>query len=144
MKESRNKKEQVVAVSGYFNPVHKGHIAMFKEARKFGDKLIVILNSDKQVEMKGSKKFMDENERKYILESIGCVDEVVISIDDDPTQCKTLVLLKPHIFANGGDRRSENDLPEAAICREHGIKMVFNVGGEKVQSSSWLLKNVKQ
>ena len=135
--------EKVVVVSGYFNPVHKGHIAMFEEAKKLGTKLIVIINSDKQVEMKGSRKFMDEDERRYIVESIGCVDKAVVSIDEDKTQCKTLAMIKPHLFANGGDRRNENDLPEAAVCKEHEIEMVFNVGGGKVQSSSWLLTDKK-
>lgn len=133
----------VVAVSGYFNPVHRGHISMFKEAKKLGDKLVVILNSDHQVTLKGSKKFMDEQERKYILEAIGCVDGVIISIDKDKTQCRTLSMLKPHLFANGGDRQSETDIPEAAVCKQYGIKMVFNVGGGKVQSSSWLLTDRK-
>ena len=113
--------EKVVAVSGYFNPVHKGHIAMFKEARKLGAKLVVIINSDRQVELKGSKKFMNEEERKYIVESFGCVDEAIVSIDEDKTQCKTLAMVKPHIFANGGDRRNEADLPESAVCKEHGM-----------------------
>lgn len=136
--------EKVVVVSGYFNPVHKGHISMFKEAKKFGNKLIVIINSDKQVEMKGSRKFMDEDERKYIVESFGCVDQAIISIDDDKTQCKTLAMLKPHIFANGGDRRNEDDLPEAAVCKEQNIEMIFNIGGDKVQSSSWLLSKKEE
>ena len=136
--------ERVVAVSGYFNPIHKGHIDLFREAKKLGDKLIVILNNDNQVKMKGSKAFMEEQERKAIIEAIRHVDEVVISIDEDGTQRKTIEKLKPHIFANGGDRRNENDIPEAEICRKYGIQMVFNVGGNKVQSSSWLLAAVTQ
>jgi len=138
-----NEKENsvVVAVSGYFNPVHKGHIAMFKEAKKLGDKLIVIINSDYQRKLKGSKEFMDQEERKYIIESISCVDEAVIAIDQDKTVCQTLAMLKPHIFANGGDRRNLDDIPEAAVCQQHNIQMIFNIGGEKTQSSSWLLGN---
>jgi cytidyltransferase-like protein len=139
------KVEKVVAVSGYFNPIHKGHIELFREARKLGDKLVVIINNDDQVKMKGSKAFMEEQERKAIIEAIRHVDEVVISIDkEDGTQRKTIEMLKPHIFANGGDRRNEGDIPEAEICRKYGIQMVFNVGGNKVQSSSWLLAAVSQ
>jgi len=137
-------KPKVIAVSGYFNPVHRGHISLFNEAKKLGDKLVVILNNDLQVAIKGSQKFMGEQERKEIIENLKSVDEVVISIDEDGTQCATLALLKPDVFANGGDRRNPADLPEAAVCAEHNIKMVFNVGGEKIQSSSWLLGNVKE
>lgn len=138
------KVEKVVAVSGYFNPIHKGHIDLFREARKLGDKLIVIINNDDQVRLKGSTAFMHEQERKVIIEAIRHVDEVVISIDEDKTQCRTLAMIKPHIFANGGDRRNEGDIPEAEICKKYGIEMVFNVGGNKVQSSSWLLSAVSQ
>ena len=87
---------------------------------------------------------LEEQERKAIIEAIRHVDEVMISIDEDGTQRKTIEMLKPHIFANGGDRRNENDIPEAEICRKYGIQMVFNVGGNKVQSSSWLLAAVTQ
>jgi len=139
-----NTKPKVVAVSGYFNPVHRGHISLFSEAKKLGDKLVVILNNDQQVAIKGSQKFMDEQERKEIIENLKPVDEVVISIDKDGTQCATLAMLKPDIFANGGDRRNPADLPEAAICAEHNIQMIFNVGGDKIQSSSWLLNTVKE
>src|SRR3989338_124243 len=133
---------KIVAVSGYFNPIHKGHIELFREAKKLCDKLIVILNNDTQVKLKRSKAFMDEQERKAIIEAIKYVDEVFISVDEDGTQRKTLQLLQPHIFANGGDRRNENDIPETDVCRKHSIQMVFNVGGNKVQSSSWLLSAV--
>jgi len=133
-------KEIIVTVSGYFNPIHRGHISMFKAAKALGDKLIVILNNDKQVEIKGSQKFMSQWERKEIIEAIRHVDGVFISVDEDGTQCKSLEFLKPDIFANGGDRRETSDIPEAKVCEERGIKMIFNVGGEKVQSSSWLLK----
>ncbi len=129
-----------VVVSGYFNPVHQGHVAMFEEAKKLGDRLVVIINSDKQRELKGSKEFMKEDERKFIVESIRHVNQAVVAIDEDKTVCQTLALIKPTIFANGGDRRNENEIPESRVCQEHGIKMIFNVGGGKIQSSSWLLK----
>jgi phosphomannomutase len=133
------KKQVVVAVSGYFNPLHKGHVKLFEEAKKLGDKLVVIINSDKQRAIKGSKEFMNESERKIIVEAIRHVDEAIISIDEDGTQCKTLEMLKPDIFANGGDRKAPEDLPESTVCRKNNIELVFDVGGNKVQSSSWLL-----
>jgi len=139
----KNKKEIIVAVSGYFNPVHIGHIRMFKRAKKIGDKLIVIVNNDNQVKLKGSVQFMNEKERMEIISALKLVDKVILSIDKDKTVCKTLKLIKPHIFANGGDRNQKN-IPEVDICKEINCKMIFNVGrGGKIQSSSWLLKNIQ-
>lgn len=139
----KNKKEIIVAVSGYFNPVHIGHIRMFKRAKKIGDKLIVIVNNDNQVKLKGSVQFMNEKERMEIISALKLVDKVILSIDKDKTVCKTLKLIKPHIFANGGDRNQKN-IPEVDICKEINCKMIFNIGrGGKIQSSSWLLKNIQ-
>lgn len=135
----RADKEIIVAVSGYFNPVHIGHIRLFEAAKKIGTKLVVIVNNDKQVKLKGSVLFMDEMERIRIISALAMVDNVILAIDRDRTVCETLKLIKPDIFANGGDR-TRNNIPEDAICKELGIKMIFNVGGEKTQSSSWLLK----
>jgi len=133
----RNKK--TICVSGYFNPVHKGHIRYLKEAKKLGDRLVVIVNNDKQVKIKGSKPFMDEHERLEIVSAIKCVDEALIAIDKDGTVVQTLKLIKPDIFAKGGDRTLEN-IPEKEICEKLGIKIVEGVGGGKIQSSSKLLK----
>ncbi len=139
----KNKKEIIVAVSGYFNPVHIGHIRMFKRAKKIGDKLIVIVNNDNQVKLKGSVQFMNEKERMEIISALKLVDKVILSIDKDKTVCKTLKLIKPHIFANGGDRKLDN-IPEVDICKAINCKMIFNIGrGGKIQSSSWLLKNIQ-
>lgn len=132
-------KETVVVVSGYFNPIHSGHIKMFQQAKKLGDKLIVIINNDKQVQLKGSIPFMNEKERAFIVQNIQDVDSSIISIDQDKTVCNTLKHINPHIFANGGDRFSDN-VPEKKTCEELGIEMVFNIGGDKTQSSSWLIK----
>ncbi len=136
----RKDKEIVVAVSGYFNPVHIGHIRMFEEAKQLGTKLVVIVNNDEQVKLKGSFPFMNEKERMEIIAAFAPVDNVVLAVDKDRSVCKTLELIKPDIFANGGDR-NKNNIPEVATCNAIGCKMVFNVGGGKVQSSSWLLKN---
>jgi len=139
---TRKKQAVVVAVSGGFDPVHVGHVRMFKEARALGDKLVVILNNDNWLKKKKGKNFMPEAERKELIESLSCVDEVVITTHpEDPKDvsvCDALRMVRPHIFANGGDRTHDN-IPEVALCKELGIEMVFNIGGGKVQSSSWLL-----
>jgi cytidyltransferase-like protein len=135
-------KVRTVAVSGYFNPLHKGHIALFREARALGDRLVVIVNNDKQVALKGAHPFMSAIERAEIVSALRDVDEAIIAVDNDQTVCKTIEMIKPHIFANGGDRRSALDIPEAEICRRLGICMIFEIGGKKTQSSSWLLSKV--
>lgn len=133
-----------VAVSGGFDPIHIGHVRMIREASRLGD-VVVILNSDKFLMNKKGFAFMSFEERKEILESIEGVSEVIACIDEDHTVCETLAQLKPHIFANGGDRKNEDDIPEYEICIKHNIEMVFNVGqGGKIQSSSELVKKVKK
>jgi len=134
-------KKIVVAVSGYFNPLHVGHLEMLKEAKKLGDYLVVIINNDKQVELKGSVPFMNEADRVKIVKAIRWVDEAFISIDKDGAQCESLRKIKPNIFANGGDRNKKN-IPEDAVCEELNIRMIDNVGGGKIRSSSILLKKV--
>jgi len=129
-----------VAVSGGFDPLHFGHIDYFEKAKKLGDKLVVILNSDDFLKKKKGYIFMPFEQRKKIIESIKYVDKVIECIDKDQTVCQTLRMLKPDIFAKGGDRILENT-PEKEVCQTLGIKMVFGVG-EKVQSSSWLINKV--
>lgn len=146
MKKNKNKEPKVVAVSGGFDPLHIGHIRMFQEAKKLGDKLIVILNNDNWFEVKGKPVFMSHHERKEIIEALECVDEVVITGHkkgtNDISVCKELLKVKPHIFANGGDRKPDWDpVPEVEICEKFGIRMIYNVGrGGKIRSSSKLLK----
>lgn len=134
-----------VVISGGFDPVHIGHLRMMKEAKKLGDKLIVILNNDNFLMNKKGFAFMPQNERAEIIEGFDCVDEVFISIDQDSTVKESLKKLsenqKLNIFANGGDRKNEEDIPETKICKDLGIEMVFNVGGGKIQSSSELVKS---
>lgn len=127
----------VVAASGYFNPLHKGHVEYLEKAKSLGDYLIVIINNDKQRELKGAKEFMDENERMVIVSALRCVDEVRLCMDLDISVCKTLAHIKPNIFAKGGDRYS-SEIPESKICNDLGIKIVDGLG-DKIQSSSKLL-----
>ena len=96
---------KVVAISGYFDPIHVGHLEYINMAKKLGDKLIVIVNNNYQCELKKGKPFMDEKDRVTIVSSIKNVDEVFLSIDEDKTVCATLQKIKPDIFANGGDRK---------------------------------------
>jgi len=131
----------IVAVSGYFDPLHVGHIEYFKLARDLGDKLVVILNNDKQAALKKGKSFMPLEERKTILEAIRYVDEVFVSIDNDTSVRKSLKYIRPDIFANGGDRY-EYEIPEAKTCLDYNIKMVDGLG-KKIQSSSDLIKGDK-
>lgn len=138
------KKDKIVAVSGGFDPVHIGHIRMFQDAKKLGDKLLVILNNDNWLMKKKGFVFMPEKERKEVIEAIECVDAVVLTEhvknDFDTSVCYELQKYLPDIFANGGDRKQEN-IPEVFTCKQRGIKMVFNVGaGGKIQSSSELVK----
>jgi D-beta-D-heptose 7-phosphate kinase/D-beta-D-heptose 1-phosphate adenosyltransferase len=130
--------ETKVAISGYFDPLHIGHLEYIELAKKLGDKLIVILNNDKQAKIKKGKEFMPQEERKKILEALKYVDEVFLSIDEDATVCKSLETIKPNIFANGGDRFI-HEIPESKICKELNIKIIDGLG-DKIQSSSWLIK----
>jgi len=132
-----------VCVSGGFDPLHIGHVRLINEAKKFGDKLIVILNNDNWLMKKKGFKVMCEEDRKEILESLRSVDEVVITKhepgSEDKSVCESLREVHPDIFANGGDRKEDN-IPEYQLCDELGIQMEFNVGaGGKVRNSSDLV-----
>ena len=133
--------EIVVATGGGFDPIHKGHIRLLKEAKKLGTKLIIILNSDEQLKKKKGKTFYpSQDERKEILESIRYVDEVIIDPDINVTCEAALRLIHPDIYAKGGDRTPDNMAwEEIDVCNELGIRIVYGVGGEKIQSSSWLI-----
>lgn len=141
-------KKIVVAVSGGFDPIHIGHTRMFEEARALGDELVVLLNNDNWLRKKKGYAFMPEQERKEVIEALRSVDRVVLTMHEpDPTDmsvCRDLELLKPDIFANGGDRKKTN-IPEVGTCKQIGAKMIFEIGRHgKVQSSSWLIEKVRQ
>jgi cytidyltransferase-like protein len=138
-------KKKGMIVSGYFNPIHKGHIEYFNNAKALADELFVIVNSDHQRELKGSKEFQQEAERVFIVSNIKCVDHCVLSIDQDRTVCKTIEKIALDFgneydlsFANGGDQNNST-IPERSICKLMGITLVDGLG-DKIQSSSWLLK----
>jgi len=128
-----------VCVSGYFDPLHVGHIEYFKMARSIGDKLVVIVNNDAQACEKKGKAFMPADERIKIIEELRCVDKVIKSIDLDRTVRVTLGSMEPipAYFCNGGDQNN-NTIPESAICLELGVELRDGFG-DKIQSSSWLI-----
>ena len=138
-------KPKAIIVSGYFNPLHKGHLEYFINAKAQGDLLFVIVNSDHQRALKESKEFQQEDERLFIVQHIKEVDHALISIDQDRTVCKTIELLHQQYsnthqlaFANGGDQNNQS-IPEQPICDKLGIELIDGLG-DKIQSSSWLLK----
>tara|TARA_A100001011_G_C14070877_1_gene740217 strand:+ start:60 stop:488 length:429 start_codon:yes stop_codon:yes gene_type:complete len=141
-------RKKVIIVSGYFNPIHKGHIEYFHIAKRHGDKLFVIVNNDYQRKLKGSKEFMSQDERKLIVDELHVTDKSFLSIDEDRTVCASLEKIHKKYsfkydlyFANGGDQTNEL-IPEKSVCNKLNIKMIDKLG-EKVQSSSWLLKKIE-
>ena len=142
------KKQKIIIVSGYFNPIHKGHIEYFNNAKQYAEKLFVIVNNDYQRGLKGTKEFQNEKERMIIVSNIRSVDEVILSIDKDKSVCKTLKLISNNfgknfelMFANGGDQINKT-IPERKICKEMNIGLIDGLGN-KIQSSSWLLNKLK-
>tara|TARA_B100000073_G_C23341676_1_gene415150 strand:- start:47 stop:460 length:414 start_codon:yes stop_codon:yes gene_type:complete len=123
-----------VAVSGYFDPIHVGHIEYLELAKELGTELIVIVNNDHQCKLKKGSSFMNEKDRLKIVESLKVVDKAFLSIDRDRSVCDSVAAVKPDIFAQGGDRNF-GEVPEAGVCKELGIKMVDGLGG-KIRSSS--------
>ena len=132
-----------VCISGYFDPLHVGHLEYINKARELGDYLLVIVNNNSQCILKKGKFFMDEKDRVEIVKNLKSVDEVFLSIDKDKTVSKSLEKLKPSVFANGGDRKNY-EIPESKICKEHGIEIIDGLG-DKIRSSSDLtgIKEIK-
>jgi len=140
--------KKVIVTSGYFNPLHIGHINLIREAKKLGDVLVVIVNNDEQVKVKGSIPFMPERERLKIIRELKYPNKVVLSIDKDESVSKSLEMVVNMysgkiFFAKGGDRNIKN-IPESEkkVCQKFGIEIINRVGGKKIQSSSRLLKNI--
>jgi len=142
------KNKTLVIVSGYFNPIHEGHLEYLNRSKALGDFLYVIVNNDLQRELKGSKPFLTENQRRIILKNIKAVDEVIISIDKNKFVDKTIELIyreEAHkydkiLFTNGGDQTTQT-VGETAICQKLGIEIVCGLG-DKIQSSSSLLNKI--
>lgn len=140
--------KKIVITSGYFNPIHIGHINLIREAKNLGDFLVVVVNNDEQVKIKGSVPFMSEGERIEIVKALRYADDVFLSIDKDKTVAESLMAIAKKypgaefFFAKGGDRNAGN-IPEGETkaCQEFNIKVINGVGGGKVQSSSWLINN---
>jgi len=140
-------KQKAIIVSGYFNPIHKGHLEYFNNAKAMADQLFVIVNNDNQRELKGSKEFQDENERMIIVSNIKAVDKAILSIDTDRTVCATIKMIAEQFgnkfelgFANGGDQNNDT-IPERSVCKEMNVTLIDGLG-DKIQSSSWLLKKL--
>jgi D-beta-D-heptose 7-phosphate kinase/D-beta-D-heptose 1-phosphate adenosyltransferase len=141
------KKQKAIIVSGYFNPIHKGHLEYFNNAKAMADQLFVIVNNDHQRELKGSKEFQDEKERMIIVSNIKAVDKAILSIDTDRTVCATIKMIAEQFgsefelgFANGGDQNN-GTIPERAVCEQMNVALIEGLG-DKIQSSSWLLKKL--
>ncbi|SVE49870.1 uncharacterized protein METZ01_LOCUS502724 [marine metagenome] len=135
MKKKTNK--TIVAISGYFDPIHVGHLEYIKMAKKLGNKLIIIVNNDKQAVLKKGKSFMNENDRMEIVAAMQYVDEVFLSIDEDTSVCKSLEAIQPDIFGNGGDQ-IKGSITEEEICKKNNIKIVDGLG-HKIRSSSEII-----
>jgi cytidyltransferase-like protein len=141
------KTKTLVICSGYFNPIHKGHIEYLKRSKELGDFLYVIVNNDYQREMKGSRPFMEADERKLIVESLGFVDRAMVAIDEEKTVNRSIKWImmniekefNRYIFANGGDQ-NRNTVGETKLCEELGIELADGLG-DKIQSSSKLIKD---
>jgi cytidyltransferase-like protein len=150
------KKKITIAVSGGFDPVHVGHVRLFNEAKKLGDKLVVILNNDNWLMKKKGFVFMSEKERKEVIEGLRAVDKVVLTKHSknpsDMSVSRSLLEVRPDIFANGGDRNKKNAAdPRSSLykdisaCGKIEARIVYNVGkGGKIQSSSWLVQKLKE
>jgi cytidyltransferase-like protein len=143
LSENNQNKEIIVLASGYFNPLHVGHLEYLEIAKKIGDKLIVIVNNDEQVKIKKSTPFMNQEDRMKIIRALKDVDEVFLSIDKDLSVCQSIEFLAvsrgAKIFAKGGDRNTGN-IPEKEVCEKLGIKIIDGLGA-KIRASSELIKN---
>ena len=137
--------ERIAVVSGYFNPIHIGHLRMIQAARQLADRLVVIVNNDRQQLMKKGRILMTEDDRLAIVAELRSVDEAFVAVDDDATVVASLRQVRERhpdaelLFCNGGDRSSAGDVPsaETLLADEIGLQLVYGVGGEdKADSSS--------
>ena len=147
LEEKWNDDCPVYMTSGGFDPLHVGHLRCILEtadkADQDGGYVVIIVNGDGFLERKKGKPFMPANERAEIIAAIRGVDAVIIWDDGGQTVIGAIAILKPDYFTKGGDRAAPEDIPEWNICEEVGCKVLFNVGGGKVQSSSWLIEKAE-
>jgi len=136
---------KIIIVSGYFNPLHIGHVEMLKSAKALGGLVCVIVNNDIQQVLKKGKIIINEDERIEVVKALKYVDMIYLAEDTDRTVCKTLLNIAEQfseqnyeiIFANGGDRSCSGKVPETDVCERYNIKMIFDCGGtDKLNSSS--------
>ncbi len=145
IEKAKKSPKKLVMVSGGFDPVHIGHVRMFEEAKKLGDELVVVINCDSWLIRKKGKKFMSSKDRAEIIKSFRAVDYVHVLETERNDVGEAIELFKPAIFANGGDRKAEKDIPEAEVCKRLNVTMIFNVGaGGKIRSSSDLLRGYQE
>ncbi len=135
------KTPKIIAIAGHWNPLHCGHLALIDEAKKLGDKLIVIVANDVQAEAKRPKVFMPLQDRMMIMRHIKGVDDVVASIDVSPDIKNTLKMIAPDVLASGCSSDHPDALEEYEVCHNLGIKTLYDVGGDKINSSSILLND---
>jgi len=139
-------RSRVVLVSGFFDPLHRGHVAYLREAKKLGERLVVAIHRDECCIRKKGYCFMPLEDRTAVLSAVRYVDKIVVCEPScDLTTCDLLLKVRPDVFAKGGDRIPEN-MPESELklCKKLGIRVVYGVGGAKVQSSSWLVENCRK
>lgn len=135
-------RKTIVVASGYFNPLHKGHIEYLEKSKELGDLLVVIVNNDRQTMLKKGHVLINAHDRIKVIRALRCVDMVIESVDEDRTVCKTLQAIHPDIFTNGGDQTNDR-IPEAEICQKMGIKMIDGLGS-KIESSSDIVRRAKE
>ncbi len=132
---------RIICTSGGFDPLHPGHASCIVESKQYGDTLVVVVNGDGFLRRKKGKAFMDLQTRCRIVSCIREVDYVIpFEIEDDPTVCQALRLIRPHVFTKGGDRLDYKSIPEWQVCQELGIELIAPVGQPKLWSSSDFLK----
>jgi len=139
--EDNSGRPVVVCVAGGFDPIHKGHIKHIKKARKLGDYLVVIISRNDQMIQKKNYRLLPLEDRKAVIEELRSVDEVVVNIDKDTGCAETLRMIRPNIFAKGGDRTPDNmPASEVEACREIGCKIVYGIGKQLGSSSNYVEK----
>ena len=137
---------KVVCVSGFFDPLHYGHVDALQKAKALANQqsdgcegtLFVLVNNDAQAKLKKGKVFMPCAERCKMVRSLGCVDAVMEAPDTDRTVCRAIQAVHPDIFAIGLDLGEEYMKEERELCQQMGVQVVCPLG-ERIQSSSSLI-----